>query len=353
MSQLYPFCPLLCGQRTNSLLEHIENCKNKSFLNIKYFQCPYNPIHIFGMKAYEKHVKNCPDQKNKKKENNIMEKKEIIIEKKKETIIEIGNKEIITNEDELLIFEEGEEKEDIKNKNNNNNIQKRKIQRSNTSTYIDRYNQNSTLKELFSKKETKLKRENSDSLDKYKEHMEHKYLLDDQFDILKENLSKIKPITERGLMTPNKKISSDTLIKKGILKNKIENNEENNLIRKCASFERKRTESNNSSFRSNKNNSPNLSFKNFDDENSVCTSIDSEFSEEENNFKKKNNRRLSSKSVSFKGLVKVFVFNGNNNNFNNNEPKIQHKRSAFSKFSKINNYQNESKELKEVYMKVL
>ena len=83
MSQLYPFCPLLCGQRTNSLLEHIENCKNKSFLNIKYFQCPYNPIHIFGMKAYEKHVKNCPDQKNKKKENNIMEKKEIIIEKKK------------------------------------------------------------------------------------------------------------------------------------------------------------------------------------------------------------------------------------------------------------------------------
>ena len=369
MSQLYPFCPLLCGQRTNSLLEHIEICKNKSFLNVKYFQCPYNQIHIFGMKAYEKHIKNCPDLKNKTKEdknleksieNENKEKEKMFDNEKKEKMIETEKKEILTNEDELLIFEDGienEEKEEIKTGNDKNNIRKRGIHRSNTSTFSNKYNKNSNLTEIFPENERKLKRENSDSLDKYKEHIkEHSNLLNDEFDILKENLSKVNPISERGILTPEKKKNSFSNLKmKGILKNKFETYEENNLIRKCASFERKKPESNPSSFRNNLNNSPNLSFKNCDEENSVSSFIDSEISEEENIFKRKKQRRLSCKTVSFKGFVKVFVFNGNNDNSNsnNNQSKIQHKRSGFSKFSNINNTKDESKELKEVYMKVL
>ena len=365
MSQLYPFCPLLCGQRTNSLLEHIKNCKNQSFLNVKYFQCPYNPIHIFGMKAYEKHIKNCPDLKNKKKENENVEKNEKMLEpEKKEEILEPEKKEKMeaekneksTNENELLIFEDGfenEEKEEIKKKNENKNIRKRRIHRSNTSTFIDKYKGDSTLSELLSKKENKLKRENSDSLDKYKDHIkDYNNLLDDEFDILKENLSKVHPISHRGFMTPEKKqFSSSNLKLKGILKNKMENNEENELIRKCSTFERKKSETRISSFR----NSTNLSFKNYDDENSVSSFIDSEISEEDNIFKRKKTRRLSCKTVSFKGLVKVFVFNGNNGNSNigGNESKIKHKRSGFSKFSNINNTKDDSKDLKEVYMKVL
>lgn len=369
MSQLYPFCPLLCGQRTNSLLEHIEICKNKSFLNIKYFQCPYNPIHIFGIKAYEKHIKNCPDLKNKIKEdksleksieNENKEKKGKIFDNEKDKMIETENKETLTNEEELLIFEDGienEEKEEIKTKNEKNNIRKRSIYRSNTSTFSNKYNKNISLTEIFSENERKLKRKNSDSLDKYKEHIkEHSNLLNDEFDILKENLSKVTPMSERGFRTPEKKIfSSSNLKMKGILKNKFENYEENNLIRKCASFERKKPESNPSSFRNNINSSTNLSFRYCDEENSVSSFIDSEISEEENILKRKKQRRLSCKTVSFKGFVKVFVFNGNNgnSNSNNNQSKIQHKRSGFSKFSNINNTKDESKELKEVYMKVL
>ena len=78
MSFLFPFCPLLCGQRTNIILEHIKNCKNKNLFGTKYFQCPYNPTHIFGKKVFQMHVDRCPDRfkkNNTKEENKEIEKK--------------------------------------------------------------------------------------------------------------------------------------------------------------------------------------------------------------------------------------------------------------------------------------
>ena len=70
MSFLFPFCPLLCGQRTNIILEHIKNCKNKNLLSTKYFQCPYNPTHIFGKKVIEDEEEENDNNLNQPKRHN-------------------------------------------------------------------------------------------------------------------------------------------------------------------------------------------------------------------------------------------------------------------------------------------
>ena len=91
MSFLFPFCPLLCGHRTNFILEHIKNCKNKNLLGTKYFQCPYNQSHIFGKKVFQMHVDRCPDRfkkNNAKEENKEIEKKEEKDEKEEENVKE-------------------------------------------------------------------------------------------------------------------------------------------------------------------------------------------------------------------------------------------------------------------------
>ena len=138
-------------------------------------------------------------------------------------------------------------------------------------------------------------------------------------------------------------MSFSNLNMKGILKNKLE-------FRKIEKIKNNNTlEKGDSSFRS--YNSASHLFKNFEDENS---SIKDESSDDENiNIQRKNVRRYSSKSVSFKGLVKVFVFNHNNNEINNK--KIETKRSTFAKSSIKNNIneKDSDKEFREIYMKKL
>ena len=296
MSQLYPFCPLLCGQRTDKLIEHLKNCKNKNLLGVKYFQCEYNPIHIFGKKAYEKHIKKCPDKYKNNNIFNVPKENEKINETEKE------EKNDDNNNDDNIIFEDIDDTEKEYN-------YKRTSKRSNTSTFLDKNNKNSTFKELFLKNEKKIKRNNSDSLEKYKEHIKEENLLgNEEIVSLKENLKKIEFLKENKIKIPEKKnLSFSNLNMKGILKNKLE-------FRKIEKIKNNNTlEKGDSSFRS--YNSASHLFKNFEDENS---SIKDESSDDENiNIQRKNVRRYSSKSVSFKGLVKVFVFNHNNNEINN------------------------------------
>ena len=66
MSMFSVFCPLLCGNQTKNILEHIKECKNKNYLNKYYFQCPYNPIHICSKNVFPIHKDNCPDKIDKK-----------------------------------------------------------------------------------------------------------------------------------------------------------------------------------------------------------------------------------------------------------------------------------------------
>ena len=332
MSQLYPFCPLLCGERTNILIEHLKNCKNKNLLGVKYFQCEYNPIHIFGKKAYEKHIKKCPDKYKNNNIFNVPKENEKINETEKE------EKNDDNNNDDNIIFEDIDDTEKEYN-------YKRTSKRSNTSTFLDKNNKNSTFKELFLKNEKKIKRKNSDSLEKYKEHIKEENLLgNEEIVSLKENLKKIEFLKENKIKIPEKKnLSFSNLNMKGILKNKLE-------FRKIEKIKNNYTlEKGDSSFRS--YNSASYLFKNFEDENS---SIKDESSDDENiNIQRKNVRRYSSKSVSFKGLVKVFVFNHNNNEINNK--KIEPKRSTFAKSSIKNNIneKDSDKEFREIYMKKL
>ena len=332
MSQLYPFCPLLCGERTNILIEHLKNCKNKNLLGVKYFQCEYNPIHIFGKKAYEKHIKKCPDKYKNNNIFNVPKENEKINETEKE------EKNDDNNNDDNIIFEDIDDTEKEYN-------YKRTSKRSNTSTFLDKNNKNSTFKELFLKNEKKIKRKNSDSLEKYKEHIKEENLLgNEEIVSLKENLKKIEFLKENKIKIPEKKnLSFSNLNMKGILKNKLE-------FRKIEKIKNNYTlEKGDSSFRS--YNSASHLFKNFEDENS---SIKDESSDDENiNIQRKNVRRYSSKSVSFKGLVKVFVFNHNNNEINNK--KIEPKRSTFAKSSIKNNIneKDSDKEFREIYMKKL
>ena len=332
MSQLYPFCPLLCGERTNILIEHLKNCKNKNLLGVKYFQCEYNPIHIFGKKAYEKHIKKCPDKYKNNNIFNVPKENEKINETEKE------EKNDDNNNDDNIIFEDIDDTEKEYN-------YKRTSKRTNTSSFLDKNNKNSTFKELFLKNEKKIKRKNSDSLEKYKEHIKEENLLgNEEIVSLKENLKKIEFLKENKIKIPEKKnLSFSNLNMKGILKNKLE-------FRKIEKIKNNYTlEKGDSSFRS--YNSASHLFKNFEDENS---SIKDESSDDENiNIQRKNVRRYSSKSVSFKGLVKVFVFNHNNNEINNK--KIEPKRSTFAKSSIKNNIneKDSDKEFREIYMKKL
>ena len=334
MSQLYPFCPLLCGQRTDKLIEHLKNCKNKNLLGVKYFQCEYNPSHIFGKKAYEKHIKKCPDKYKNNNRFNEPKEDEKINEKEKEKKIE-KEKEKEENGDNIIFEDIDEPEKDV--------TIKRTIKRANTLT-----NSHKKIDFKDSKNEEKPKRKNSDSLEKYKEHIkEHNLLYNDEIDCLKENLKKIEILKEKKIKRPEKKIfSSSNLNIKGILKNKLKINDIN--IKKCNTLEK-----NCSSFRS--YNSTSNSFKTFDDANTTSSIFDESSDDENINFQRKNFRRLSSKTVSFKGLVKVFVFNHNQNENNNNNKKIEHKRSAFAKSSirKNINEKESDKEFREIYMKKL
>ena len=184
MSQLYPFCPLLCGQRTDKLIEHLKNCKNKNLLGVKYFQCEYNPSHIFGKKAYEKHIKKCPDKYKNNNRFNEPKEDEKINEKEKEKKIE-KEKEKEENGDNIIFEDIDEPEKDV--------TIKRTIKRANTLT-----NSHKKIDFKDSQNEEKPKRKNSDSLEKYKEHIkEHNLLYNDEIDCLKENLKKIEILKEK------------------------------------------------------------------------------------------------------------------------------------------------------------
>ena len=181
MSNIYPFCPLLCGIRTNFILEHIKKCKNKALLGVKYIQCPYNPRHIFGKKVFQMHVDRCPDRfkkKNKKQEDKLKleeEKKE----EDKEVIEKEENKEVIEKEEEKEEIKKEEKKEEIENheKNNRKNLfieedeiddEKEGLIRSHkrhyTSINLDRYFHNKTLKILLSRPDDKNQRKQSENI---------------------------------------------------------------------------------------------------------------------------------------------------------------------------------------------
>jgi len=161
MSIFLPFCPLLCGHRTNLILEHIKHCKNKHLLNVKFFQCPYNPTHIFGKKAFKMHVDRCPDRfknidtneekkeeqeqekkeeekkerkKKKEKEENTKneEKKEKIVVKR--TLIEKNEKEreiIVVNKKKTNKKKEDENEEEYKKDENNDEKEEEKKEEEN------------------------------------------------------------------------------------------------------------------------------------------------------------------------------------------------------------------------------
>ena len=57
------FCPLECGARINSILNHISKCKNRKLLGIKYKICEYNKGHIIRNELYETHVLSCGSKK--------------------------------------------------------------------------------------------------------------------------------------------------------------------------------------------------------------------------------------------------------------------------------------------------
>ena len=123
------FCPLLCGSNIKDISLHLIFCQNKNLLGKYYFQCPYNSNHIFGKKAYEYHIKNCPDEfkiKRKQKRENILKNKKRRIEMKNNLLnnteyeYKSDNESEITQEEEfnkinIKIIEAVEENEGMKN----------------------------------------------------------------------------------------------------------------------------------------------------------------------------------------------------------------------------------------------
>ena len=127
------FCPLLCGSNIKDISLHLIFCQNKNLLGKYYFQCPYNSNHIFGKKAYEYHIKNCPDEfkiKRKKKREKILKNKKRRIKMKSNSLNNIeydyknDNESEITQEEEnensldkisIKIIEAVEENEGMKN----------------------------------------------------------------------------------------------------------------------------------------------------------------------------------------------------------------------------------------------
>ena len=127
------FCPLLCGSNIKDISLHLIFCQKKHLLGKYYFQCPYNANHIFGKKAYEYHIKNCPDEfkiKRKKKREKILKNKKRRIKMKSNSLNNIeydyknDNESEITQEEEnensldkisIKIIEAVEENEGMKN----------------------------------------------------------------------------------------------------------------------------------------------------------------------------------------------------------------------------------------------
>ena len=127
------FCPLLCGSNIKDISLHLIFCHKKHLLGKYYFQCPYNTNHIFGKKAYEYHIKNCPDEfkiKRKKKREKILKNKKRRIKMKSNSLNNIeydyknDNESEITQEEEnensldkisIKIIEAVEENEGMKN----------------------------------------------------------------------------------------------------------------------------------------------------------------------------------------------------------------------------------------------
>ena len=127
------FCPLLCGSNIKDISLHLIFCQKKHLLGKYYFQCPYNTNHIFGKKAYEYHIKNCPDEfkiKRKKKREKILKNKKRRIKMKSNSLNNIeydyknDNESEITQEEEnensldkisIKIIEAVEENEGMKN----------------------------------------------------------------------------------------------------------------------------------------------------------------------------------------------------------------------------------------------
>ena len=127
------FCPLLCGSNIKDISLHLIFCQKKHLLGKYYFQCPYNANHIFGKKAHEYHIKNCPDEfkiKRKKKREKILKNKKRRIKMKSNSLNNIeyyyknDNESEITQEEEnensldkisIKIIEAVEENEGMKN----------------------------------------------------------------------------------------------------------------------------------------------------------------------------------------------------------------------------------------------
>ena len=337
MSFLFPFCPLLCGQRTNIILEHIKNCKNKNLLGTKYFQCPYNQSHIFGKKVFQMHVDRCPDRfkkNNAKEENKEIEKKEEKDEKEEENVKEKEEEEeneVKKKEEEVEYEKEIEDEkegniliEDEEEENDNNLNQPK---RHNTSINLDRYHNNSTLKELLFKPESRnsIRKKSENIPNKYKEKLkEEEEKLNNELIKIHENINEIKELNQNS-----QKNSSKNLNFKGILKK--ENNEKE-YVRKHNSSHKVTLFLN-----SNRNKSESISFDDDSEDNN---------NEEEVQITKTKFKRGIKRSVSFKHFVKVFVFD---------EKKNKHipKRSAFAKSSLKKQPETESEDISAVYMKSL
>ena len=354
MSNIYPFCPLLCGIRTNFILEHIKKCKNKALLGSKYFQCPYNPKHIFGKKVFQMHVDRCPDRfkkKNKKQEDKLKleeEKKE----EDKEVIEKEENKEVIEKEEEKEEIKKEEKKEEIENheKNNRKNLfieedeiddEKEGFIRSHkrhyTSINLDRYSHNKTLKILLSRPDDKNQRKQSENIINQlyvKERLTEKQKekkSEEELNLIKKKKEEEELKKKISLI---KKNSSSDLGFKGVLKHKTETEPQ---LRKTNSLHKITF---NLSYDKEKEKSIDESLNHFNE-------TDSENSEEISPRLNTDYQRKKKRSVIFKGFVKVFVFDGKK------KKRRILQRSAFINTKLYKEPENQNDQITDIYMKSL
>ena len=64
------FCPLECGVRIKDIFKHIQKCKNKNLLGVKYVQCEFNKYHIIRNELYETHLFSCSSKKKFEEDEN-------------------------------------------------------------------------------------------------------------------------------------------------------------------------------------------------------------------------------------------------------------------------------------------
>ena len=312
-----PFCPLLCGQRTNNILEHIKNiCKNKDLLGDKYFQCPYNPEHIFGKKVFQLHVDRCPDRFKKKKEK--------AEEDEKEEDEKGGN----------IIFEEEEVDDNEKENENKNTLFVRQHKRNNTASNIDKFHHQSKLKNaLLFPKDNQGNRKSIISVFK------------SRFQIEREEQEEQNKVKLHNIFTKNKNYfyENDNKEESKIIKN----NSLKDLNYKGILKHNKLTEED---YKHQKSNSISKfpSRKKEESQEEPLINFNEDESETEGNLNLHNFKRGKKRSVSFKGFVKVFVFE------DKNKKKIP-KRSAFAKSNlKHEEPENKSEDnISDVYMKSL